>query len=170
MEKIIGRKREQQQLEKLYRSEKAEFLAVYGRRRVGKTFLISRFFKNKGIYFELTGTQGASKSEQLANFHREYVALFRSEGEYPPPKDWGETLHRLKETLQQLTGSQKVVPFFDELPWLASPKGGFLAALDYFWNRHASRMPHVLLIICGSAASWIKLHRSYCQPVCHSKN
>ncbi len=155
MQKIIGRQREIRILEKLHKSEKAEFLAVYGRRRIGKTFLISQFFRNSSVYFEVTGSKGASKAEQLANFHREFVALFKPEANYTSPKSWDEALHRLKEAISLINPEQKVILFFDELPWLSSPKSGFLQALDYSWNRHFSRMPNVLLIICGSAASWM---------------
>lgn len=155
MEKIIGRQREKCLLEKLYKSEKAEFLAIYGRRRIGKTFLISQFFKDLGIYFEITGNKGASTKEQLINFHREFIALFKSEAEYKSPKNWSEAFYYLTQVLKSINPSQKIILFFDELPWLASPKSGFLQALDYFWNRHASRLPNVILIICGSAASWM---------------
>lgn len=153
--KIIGREREKRILGKLLQSEGAEFLAVYGRRRIGKTFLINQFFKNLCVYFEITGSKGASKKEQLADFHREFIALFKPEAAYVPPKDWSEAFHLLKNEISLIGPSQKVVLFFDELPWLASPKSGFLRALEYFWNRHASRMPNIIVVICGSAASWM---------------
>jgi predicted AAA+ superfamily ATPase len=155
VDKIVGRQNEKKILEKLLLSEKAEFLAVYGRRRIGKTFLVHQFFKNTCVYFEVTGSKGASKKEQLTDFHREFVALFKPEAQYTIPKDWSEAFHRLKEEISLIRPSQKIVLFFDELPWLSSPKSGFLRALEYFWNRHASRMPNVIVIICGSAASWM---------------
>ena len=152
---IVGRLHEKRVLEKLYDSRSSEFLAVYGRRRVGKTFLISQFFKDRGLYFEITGSKGSATKEQIGNFHREFVALFKPEGKYPIPKNWSEALHNLLESLKKIDVEQKIILFFDELPWLATQKSGFLSALDYFWNRHFSRMPNVLLIICGSAASWM---------------
>ncbi len=155
MSQIIGRKKEVEVLEKLFRSKTAEFLAIYGRRRIGKTFLVNQFFKDKCLYFEVTGSKGASLKEQLADFHREFCALFKSEESSKNPKNWSEALHTLKEAILLIRPEQKVVLFFDELPWLAAPKSGFLRALEYFWNRHASRMANVLLIICGSAASWM---------------
>jgi hypothetical protein len=155
MKRIIGREREKRILERLLQSGNAEFLAVYGRRRIGKTFLINQFFKNLCVYFEVTGSKGASKKEQLADFHREFVSLFKPEADYSAPKDWSEAFHRLKEEISLIRSPQKVVLFFDELPWLASPKSGFLRALEYFWNRHASRMSNVIVVICGSAASWM---------------
>lgn len=155
MEKLIGRKEEKVILERLYRSKKAEFLAIYGRRRIGKTFLVYNFFKDLGVYFEITGSKDATKQEQIADFHREFIALFRSEANYPLPKNWSDAFHQLHQALKEINSSQKIILFFDELPWLASPKSGFLRALEYFWNRHFSRMPNVLLIICGSAAAWM---------------
>jgi hypothetical protein len=155
MSKLIGRKEEQQELRRLYDSDKAEFLAVYGRRRVGKTYLINQFFERKGIFFEITGTPEASTKEQLISFHREYCALFKREDGLPPPKTWSEAFHRLGDTCRQLHQAERIILFFDELPWLASPRSGFLQALDYFWNRHGSRIPNLLLIVCGSAAWWM---------------
>lgn len=155
---FFGRENEKQQLSELYASNRAEFIAIYGRRRVGKTFLISEFFKDKGIYFEITGSKKAPKSQQLSNFYREFTALFSDVDTQAPPKDWAEALHMLKEAILKIPETQKIILFFDELPWLSSPRSGFLTALDYFWNRHASRMKNVKLIVCGSAAAWMIRH------------
>jgi len=157
MDFFFGRESEKAQLKELYDSSKAEFLAIYGRRRVGKTYLVNEFFKDKGVYFEITGSNKASKTEQLANFYREFAAFF-PETATTPPKDWGEALNQLITAIKKIPESQKVILFFDELPWLASPRSGFLKALDYFWNRHISRMRNVKLIVCGSAAAWMIHH------------
>jgi hypothetical protein len=154
MSSIIGRENEKKVLEELYTSSESEFLAVYGRRRIGKTYLIRQFFKRKGFFFEITGSALATPKEQIARFQREYGALFQPEGEVLSFKDWSEALHQLQLSLRQLTDNQKVTLFFDELPWLC--KGSdFLSALEYCWNRHLSDMPNVLLIVCGSAAHWM---------------
>lgn len=152
--KIIGRLPEKKILKRLYESKNVEFLAVYGRRRVGKTFLIREFFKDKGIYFEITGSFNASVAEQLQNFHTEYCAFFDSEM-MKPPKNWNEAFVRLKDGIQKIKSSQKIVVFLDELPWRASEKSNFLSALTYAWNRHFSSMSNLLLIVAGSAASWM---------------
>lgn len=157
MDFFFGRESEKKQLRELYESDKAEFLAIYGRRRVGKTYLVNEFFKDKGVYFEITGSKKASKSEQIGNFYREFTTIFPSD-EIKVPKDWGEALNLLKNAIANIPETQKVILFFDELPWLASPRSGFLRALDYFWNRHISRMRNVKLIVCGSAASWMIHH------------
>lgn len=149
---IIGREKELETLKKVLLSEKAEFLAIYGRRRIGKTFLIHEFFKDKGLYFEVTGSNKASKKEQLKNFARELQALFPGTYKF---EDWSDAFDALLKGIESRDPSKKFIFFIDELPWLASAKSGFLAALDYFWNRHLSRIPNVLLIVCGSAAHWM---------------
>ena len=155
MGKIIGREEEIKLLEKLYLSKQAEFLAIYGRRRIGKTFLVTEYFQDKGIFFEITGSATATTKEQLLRFHHEFCGLFKSTQNIKPPKSWQEAFFRLKDAIKEIQTHQKVVLFFDELPWLASSKSKFLSALDYFWNRHLSRMPNVLLIVSGSSASWM---------------
>ncbi len=158
MDFFFGREKEKKQLKELLDTDKAEFLAVFGRRRVGKTYLINEYFKDKGIYFEITGSKKAPKHEQISNFYREFTAIFPEEEGISQPKDWGTALHLLKNALAKISENQKIVLFFDELPWLASPRSGFLRALDYFWNRHISRMKNVKLIVCGSAAAWMIHH------------
>lgn len=155
METIVGRKEEMALLEQLYQSSQAEFLAIYGRRRIGKTYLITEYFRDRGIFFEITGSPTATLEEQLLRFHHEFCGLFRREDGLAPPKNWQEAFFRLKDAVGLLQNNQKIVLFFDELPWLAKSKSKFLSALDYFWNRHFSRMPQVLLIVSGSSASWM---------------
>lgn len=149
---IIAREKELEILKKHLRSKKAEFLAIYGRRRIGKTFLIHEFLKNEGIYFEITGSNKASKKEQLKNFNRELRVLFP---ETETIEDWPDAFDILLKKIKTIDSNKKFIFFIDELPWFASPKSGFLSALDYSWNRHLSRLPNVLLIVCGSAAHWI---------------
>jgi AAA+ ATPase superfamily predicted ATPase len=157
-DKVIGREREKQVLKKLYLSKSAEFLAIYGRRRIGKTYLVRNYFKDKGVFFEITGSFNSKTKEQLENFHTEFSALFDKEENKSPPKNWREAFNRLKNSVKNIEGEQKIILFFDELPWLSSSKSGFLSALDYAWNRHFSAMSNVLLIVSGSAASWMISH------------
>jgi len=154
MSEIIARQEEIEKLEKLYNSNQSEFLAVYGRYRIGKTFLIRQFFKNKGFFFEITGSALAAPKEQLFRFQRELTALFQPEGTSLDFNDWSEGLHHLQLFLRKLPKTQRIILFFDELPWL-SMGSDFLSALEYCWNRHLSDMPNILLIVCGSAAHWM---------------
>lgn len=155
MPSIIGRKKELQLLERLYKSDKAEFLAIYGRRRVGKTFLISQFFKEKTVYFELTGIKNATTKNQLKNFNEELSGAFFGGQLQNTPDNWQEAFSILCKRVKKAEPSKKVTIFLDELPWLASPRSGFLEALDHAWNRYLSRQPNVVLVVCGSAASWM---------------
>ena len=155
MGQIIGREEEIELLERLYQSKNAEFIAIYGRRRVGKTYLVTEYFHDKGIFFEVTGSVTATTKEQLLRFHHEFCGLFKRTQQIKPPKNWQQAFERLTTALSELKSHQKIILFFDELPWLASPRSKFLSTLDYFWNRHFSRMPNVLLIVIGSSASWM---------------
>jgi hypothetical protein len=152
---IVGREKEVSLLTQVLDSQKPEFLAIYGRRRVGKTYLVREFFKNQGIYFELTGIKDAAKSSQLKNFSVVYSDTFLRGERIDPPKDWVDALNILRKAIEKNPDSQKVIVFVDELPWLASRKSGFLEALDLFWNRYMSSRKNVVLIICGSAAEWM---------------
>jgi len=150
--KIIGRIAEKEILDQCLRSKKPEFLAVYGRRRVGKTFLIREYLKNY-IVFSLTGAVNTPIKRQLYNFMESLDD--NSDIKADSAKDWFEAFRLLKQYLKGLTGIKKKVIFIDELPWLATQKSGFLSALDHFWNTYASTREDTLLIICGSATSWI---------------
>jgi uncharacterized protein len=152
---IIAREKEKAILNGLFQSKRAEFLAIYGRRRIGKTFLIHEFFKDKGIYLEVTGTNKSPKKEQIKNFYKNFRALFPEDAPAEIPFEWSDIFHCLENAIKKINPSTKFILFIDELPWLASPKSGFLPALDYFWNHYLSRFPNALLIICGSAAHWI---------------
>lgn len=148
---IIGRKEELKLFSELMNSNRSEFVAVYGRRRVGKTFLIREAF-NYQFTFQHTGVLDAPLSEQLVEFRE---SLY-SAGMKPTamPKTWSEAFHALERFLQQLPEGRKVL-FIDELPWMDTPRSNFIRALDHFWNSWASARRDILLIVCGSATSWI---------------
>jgi AAA+ ATPase superfamily predicted ATPase len=154
MAKIIARQEELKILENLYGSGKAEFLAIYGRRRVGKTFLIREFFREKGIYFHITGVKDSPVKKQLRNFVEEFKRVFGRSPE-AKPKDWQEAFFLLKDAIENRAGEERIILFFDELPWLATHRSGFLQDLDHFWNRHMCSNNRILLIVCGSAAAWM---------------
>lgn len=152
---IFGRVHEVKILERLFRSTQPEFLALYGRRRVGKTYLIHEFFKDKGIYFTITGSVNSNKKLQLRKFYRELKKTFPFLNSAKEPQDWDEALYALKEAVSQIDVTKKIIIFFDELPWLAAKRSGFLPALEYLWNQYFSHMNNIILIVCGSAANWI---------------
>jgi uncharacterized protein len=159
-EAIIGRKAEKLILKRALRSENPEFLALYGRRRVGKTFLITEYFEGKGILFEAVGAIDAPREIQLARFGIELANTFSTIEKDTIPGSWDEAMRILVLAVDEVLHSrpeEKIILFFDEIPWFDSGKSGFLSALDYTWNRHfsKSRYGNVLIVICGSAASWM---------------
>jgi uncharacterized protein len=150
---IIGRKKEIQTLFSLRESAKSEFLAVYGRRRVGKTYLIRNVF-DKDFVFQLTGLANTNLKGQLANFHRALVRQSLKTEKIMPAKNWFDAFQQLMDFVQNSTKPQKVI-FLDELPWFDTPNSGFVSALEHFWNSWASARKDIILIVCGSSASWI---------------
>ena len=151
---LIGRKQELLILEEALMSHEAEMIAVIGRRRVGKTFLVTQAYAKQTV-FELTGIQNATLKQQLGNFIDQ---LDDAEGTETAtsniPKDWLSAFRLLRKFIQKRLGKEKIVLFFDELPWLSNDKSGFVEALGYFWNSWASRQ-HLVVVLCGSAASWM---------------
>jgi len=131
-EQLIGRKKEQAILEKALQSRRTEMVAVIGRRRVGKTFLVRSFFEDK-FDFEITGIQNAPQKEQLRNFKLQLEKVSKNTLPVKQPEDWLEAFVMLIQHLESLDSSRKKVVFLDELPWLSTNKSGFLQALGYFW-------------------------------------
>ncbi|HTL10229.1 MAG TPA: ATP-binding protein [Chitinophagaceae bacterium] len=154
MEKIIGRENEIALLNSLVKSSSAELLAMYGRRRVGKTFLVYSYFQDQ-LVFELTGIKNGSLKEQLQLFSLAMQKATGSTLALKPPLNWIEAFDALARYLSTKKNNGKSVVFLDELPWLDGRKSGFLAAFEHFWNSWASRQPHLLVVVCGSAASWM---------------
>jgi AAA+ ATPase superfamily predicted ATPase len=157
LESIVGRRYEQSTLQRIFDSLRAEFLAIYGRRRVGKTYLIKQFYMEKTAgYFQVTGVKEASIKEQLNEFSKAVEKTFYPKGTIlKEPRSWMQAMEMLTNAFAQFQGKEKIVIFFDEIPWLATKKSRFLPALDYYWNTQWSSNPRILLIVCGSAASWV---------------
>lgn len=152
MNNLIGRKKECDRLEKCMKATTAQLIVVYGRRRVGKTFLINQFFKKK-LEFKVTGAYGQPKEVQLRNFADELKR--RSGKERPNPKDWIQAFNYLREYIEELSDDEKHAFFIDEMPWLDTHKSGFLSAFEFFWNDYGSSKDNLVFIICGSATSWM---------------
>lgn len=150
--KIIGRQEEQRELKRLFHADTPEFAIVYGRRRVGKTFLV-RETLGHAFTFYATGVARGSKDDQLSAF---YSALleYGLPMKYARPASWEEAFELLKVVIERSTQKRKVV-FIDEMPWLDTAKSKFLTSLDLFWNKWASAREDILLVCCGSAASWM---------------
>lgn len=151
---IIGREEEIKILERLLGSKEPELLAIYGRRRVGKTFLIRTYY-HKQLVFSCSGQYNGKTKEQLINFTEQLNDWFPQHKQLSVAETWQQAFSRLRISLEATRESGKKVLFFDELPWLDNHKSGFLSSFSYFWNEYASLRGDLLVIICGSAASWI---------------
>jgi AAA+ ATPase superfamily predicted ATPase len=150
---LVGRQQELIVLEKAYQSNEAELVAVFGRRRVGKTFLVRAAYKGK-ISFEITGIQNGSTNEQLQHFTDRLNYHVRPMLPFNPPRNWQEAFQMLIVYLEKQFEGKKSVIFLDEFPWLAGRKSEFLRAFGLFWNSWASQN-NIVVVICGSAASWM---------------
>lgn len=148
---LIGRETEQQRLLQAVSEEDSMFIALYGRRRVGKTYLVRETFGNNFTFYH-TGLAKSPMKKQLAAWRlslREYGLKKAS-----MPHTWLDAFEALKEIIRQSVESKKII-FIDELPWMDTQRSGFIPALENFWNGWASARKDVVLIVCGSATSWI---------------
>lgn len=150
---LVGRKRQIEMLDSIMDSREAEFVVVYGRRRVGKTFLVNAYF-NDSYTFKLTGLARKGKQDQLANFK---ISMNRyGDVKYTKPRSWLEAFEQLRSLLEKhKTASGKRVIFIDELPWMDSRGSNLITAIEHFWNDWACTQQDIVLIVCGSATSWI---------------
>ena len=154
---LIGREREIRAIDQCVESGRPEFVAIYGRRRVGKTYLVREYFKG-GFSFYATGVANDGMDAQLMSF---WIALRDCGGpQVPRPEDWFGAFVLLRDLLEgdsvkRDRPSGRRVVFLDELPWFDTPRSGFKTALDWFWNSWASAQADLMLVVCGSASSWI---------------
>ena len=155
VKRLIGREKEITILKGLLKSQESEFVALYGRRRVGKTFLIETVYQ-KEMVFSITGLNKTNKALQLENFKNVLNSQLNKKSPLQTvPKSWLAAFNILQNSIEGLRKSHKKVIFIDELPWLATPKSGFLSALENFWNSWANKRTDIILVVCGSAASWM---------------
>ena len=150
-QEIIGRENEKSRLEKYINSNKSEFVAIYGRRRVGKTFLVREMFDGK-FAFRVTGKEKATTREQLENF---FYALSNYTPHASLPTSWTEAFRQLSRYIEHETGEDAKILFIDELPWFDTRGSDFVSALEHFWNDWAAYRRDIKLIICGSATTWM---------------
>ena len=154
---LIGRRVERRIIGDALTSGSPELVAVWGRRRVGKTFLIRQGRAPvKDHFFEVIGRKKARRKEQLGHFMDGFIKVFRPSYTLPLPQTWDAALHYLRDAVESFPDDGKpITVFFDEAPWLDSRRSGFIDALEYFWNATGSKHPRLKLFVCGSAASWI---------------
>lgn len=154
VKEIIGREQEQEDLGRLYDSDKSELIAVYGRRRIGKTFLIRNFYDDK-IVFDISGMDGAKTPQLIKRFYTELLKKYHPFGQMRKPKDWLDLFEWLKIYLDTLTQDEKKVIFIDEFPWFDTGRSGFLPVFESFWNDYCTKRDDLVVVVCGSTASYM---------------
>ena len=154
MEKLIGREVEKKLLQDAMDSGAPELIALFGRRRVGKTFLIRQYLQ-KQLIFGFVGTREAKLAHQLENFKKALGKAVGNDKLYQTPDNWSDAFDQLSHYLVPKLATGKAVVFLDEFPWLSTHKSGFLPAFDHWWNSWGNTQNNLLVVICGSAASWM---------------
>ncbi len=151
-EKLVARHKECKQLQRCLQSDKSEFIIVYGRRRIGKTFLIEQFF-NKTYDFKFVGGHNLSSKKQLSNFAKALTkySKFNVKG----LNTWSDAFDALEEYLESLPADRKKIVFFDEMPWIDTQRSDFVSSLEYFWNSWAASQEDIVFIATGSSTSWM---------------
>jgi uncharacterized protein len=151
---VVGREPEKEILDEIMASPSAELVAVYGRRRVGKTYLIKTYLKQH-LTFEYSGIHNITTTLQLEKFTGAMALQLNAGTALKVPANWFEAFSLLASLLKKKLRKNKIVLFFDEFPWMQTPKSNFLAAFEDFWNTWAADKPNLVCILCGSAASWM---------------
>jgi uncharacterized protein len=151
---LAGRDDEIHILEKQLTLTESSFVAMYGRRRIGKTYLIRQVYA-KQIIFDCSGLHEKNTTQQLENFYLTINSIFKRNEKNAMPTTWLQAFNQLKQYISSIKNDKKKVIFLDEISWYDTPKSGFKAALDNFWNQFAVKRNDMVLVICGSAASWI---------------
>lgn len=152
--KLIGRIEEKKTFEHCLNSSESKLIAVYGRRRVGKTFLVRQYFGTK-IKFEVAGLHEGNLHDQLKHFADTLAKYGWTEAALHTPDSWKAAFDMLERFISSLKGNGKKVIFLDELPWFDTPKSKFLSAFENFWNAYCTKRTDIVCVICGSAASWM---------------
>lgn len=153
MKRMIARKNEVDQLNRLYNSQRSEFVIVYGRRRIGKTYLVNQVFSEK-FTFSFTGARDEPSSVQLQRYARQ-LQKFSGSPYAPNLKNWDDAFFQLQALIESRPKNERKVIFFDEMPWIDTPRSKFISSLEYFWNAWAAQRDDILFIACGSATSWM---------------
>lgn len=148
MSVIIGRQAEQKTLLNALQSKAAEFIVVYGRRRIGKTYLIEQFFlKHDCLFFRTTGIQNGKLKVQLKEFAKGIGSSFYKGASIAEPDSWMQAFEELTKAIENVDSKKKIILFLDELPWMATRRSGILEALSYYWNQYWSQNERLKLIV-----------------------
>ena len=148
---IVAREYEIALLHEARDADASQFIAIYGRRRVGKTFLVREAF-DYTFTFQHSGLATGTLKKQLFAFR----ASLKDAGltDASTPDNWLEAFELLKDLIRQSSDTRKII-FLDELSWMDTPRSDFMIALESFWNGWASARRDIVLIVCASATSWM---------------
>lgn len=156
LKSISGRFTEQEELSEMFNSKVAEFTVLYGRRRIGKSYLVEMFFRKKPCYFfHVTGVKNGTMEEQLNEFSKSIGDTFYNGASIAASKTWMDAFEELTKAINNSSKNKRTVIFIDELPWLCTRRSRLIQAIDYYWNRYWKNDKRIKLIVCGSSASWI---------------
>jgi hypothetical protein len=150
---LIGRKGNKENLKNCLDSNQSCLVAVYGRRRIGKTFLIRQYFADNMV-FDIIGLHNGSLQDQLKHFRNTLVKSGYKDA-VEAPKTWLSAFYMLENYMDTLNTAKRKVIFLDELPWMDTPRSKFLMAFENFWNSYCTKRTDLIIVICGSAASWM---------------
>ena len=151
--KLVGREKEQDILQQAIASESSQLIAVYGRRRVGKTYLIENTLSRE-IIFDATGIKEASIRTQISNFQAQIIKRSKKLSKSPTPQNWFEAFQLLQKYIEAKGGKKKVI-YIDEFPWFCGQRSEFLPVFEHFWNNFCAKRNDLVVIVCGSAASFM---------------
>lgn len=165
--KIIGREKEQDKLRDALEKEDSQLIAVYGRRRVGKTYLVENTLA-KEIVFDATGIKGANIRTQLSNFKAQIVKRSKKYQKSPTPQNWFDAFQLLQEYIETKGKGKKVI-YIDEFPWFCGQRSEFLPLFEHFWNNYCAKRNDLIVIVCGSAASFMVNHVIFNEDGLHGR-
>lgn len=155
---MVGRKKEVKELNNLYDRKSSELVAIYGRRRVGKTYLVDETFSGRitfrhaGLSPDSSDSKGLLRN-QLDHFYNSLILHGMEECE--KPQTWLSAFFLLERFLQKIDDGSRQLVFIDELPWLDTPRSGFMRAFEGFWNTWGCHRRNLMVVVCGSANSWV---------------
>ncbi len=150
---FAGREEEYATLQELLEQPRGELVAVLGRRRIGKTYLVKQAYALR-LNFHFTGIKDADKKTLLTAFTEKIIEVTTSRKKIQTATSWMEAFGLLKQFLLSIKTKKKKVVFLDEFPWMDGHKSGFLPAFEYFWNDWAADQ-NMIIVICGSSTSWM---------------
>lgn len=151
---FIGRVEELQSLKALQGKPSSSLVVITGRRRIGKSTLVGEFSKDFKHYYEFQGMaprQGLANEDQLKSFAEQSKEIF---GQAEPVlNNWTEAFSYLASSI---SGKKSALLFIDEISWMARYDKDFVGKLKIAWDTKFSRIPGLVLVLCGSVSSWIE--------------